>query len=56
MPNGILTTTQWRALAEIAGQYDTGTRDNRQPTGCADVTTRMNIQVPFGGAGPPGPA
>jgi hypothetical protein len=45
VPNGVLTSTQWRALGEVAGQYDNGSRDHWEPNGCADVTTRMNVQV-----------
>ena len=45
VPNGVLTSTQWRALGDVAAKYDNGSRDHWEPTGCADVTTRMNIQV-----------
>jgi ferredoxin-nitrite reductase len=45
VPNGVLTSTQWRALGEVAGQYDNGSRDHWEPNGCADVTTRMNVQL-----------
>ena len=41
----MLTSTQWRALGDVAAKYDNGSRDHWEPTGCADVTTRMNIQV-----------
>ncbi len=40
-----MNVLQWRALGAVAGKYDNGSRDNWVPTGCADVTTRMNIQV-----------
>jgi len=45
VPNGVLTSTQWRALGDVAAKYDNGSRDHWEPTGCADVTTRMNIQL-----------
>ncbi len=45
VPNGICTTEQWRAVAEISSEYDDGSRDDWKPNGCADVTTRQNLQV-----------
>lgn len=43
IPNGILTTSQMRVLAEIVQRYTKGT--GFQSEGNADITTRQNFQI-----------
>jgi len=43
--NGQLSSEQWRMMADQIREYDTGSRDLWDQMGCADVTTRQNIQL-----------
>lgn len=46
VPNGKMTAHQWRTSAEIIQEYDQDkNRDMWDQQGCADITTRQNLQL-----------
>jgi ferredoxin-nitrite reductase len=46
VPNGKMTSKQWRTAAEIIQEYDQDkNRDMWDQMGCADITTRQNLQI-----------
>ena len=46
VPNGRMSSKQWRTAAEVIQEYDVDkNRDMWDQQGCADITTRQNLQL-----------